>query len=469
MKLPTRLKNTVTKFEQIKSSLTNHNKRKRLTLFKCFRNFKAWNLHIDRRMQFHHTAPDEIDETERKCINCGHHYTGRICPQCGQAGTWSRYTWKQALLNLLDIWGLGNRPMFRTLRELFWRPGYMIRDYLDGHRQFYFPPFKLVAVAVVLLIFVGWLTGIHGFSPLGLLTEITGLNEATDWEGVKSFIESQLASHNYNISSSLLSVLTTLAWFIWFISKNLLYEWLFIGAILVVCIWIAYIRVNRYNFVETYIFLTYVLALFLLCMIPGTLLYWLNKSTVSVSPFLHSCSGVALVLYIITVCFLHILVFRQFFGLTWISTISHLIYTILVGIGLAIGIAGFIYNIMVEDYVSVQQMVYTLIAIVLIVKGFGYAKKTLEQNKETVSKAVINSCKAAMLSLLYIFSIDCDITESAIFNFILTVLCLVLFTVASVYLSLLPVGVYKKYHSTWHALLSLLPVIILVITVNYIF
>ena len=55
-------------------------------------------------------------------------------------------------MNFLDIWGLGNRPMFRTLRELFWRPGYMVRDYLNGHRQFYFPPFKLLAVVIVFLI-----------------------------------------------------------------------------------------------------------------------------------------------------------------------------------------------------------------------------------------------------------------------------------------------------------------------------
>lgn len=43
----------------------------------------------------------------------------------------------------LDVWGLGNRGMFRTLRDLLLRPGYMIRDYLSGMQMAYFPPFKM--------------------------------------------------------------------------------------------------------------------------------------------------------------------------------------------------------------------------------------------------------------------------------------------------------------------------------------
>ena len=125
-----------------------------------YRRFRAWEIRLDRRLQRHNIMPQNIDETPRECSNCGYSFTGRICPQCGQAATWMRYTWRQMILNVLDIWGLGNRPMFRTLRELFTRPGYMVRDYLGGHRQFYFPPFKLLAVSIVLVVFVSWLTGV---------------------------------------------------------------------------------------------------------------------------------------------------------------------------------------------------------------------------------------------------------------------------------------------------------------------
>ena len=440
--------------------------RKRMKVFALYRNCKAWTLHLDHRIQLHNTTP-EIDETERKCINCGQQFKGRICPQCGQTGTWSRYTWKQAILNLLDIWGLGNRPIFRTLNELFWRPGYMIRDYLNGHRQFYFPPFKLVAVVVVLLIFVGWLTGTV-LSPLGWFAEMSGLNEANDWEGVKSFVEEQLGNYKGNISDSLLSVLNTLAWFIWFLSKNMLYEWLFIGAILVICVWIAFKSVNKYNFVETYIFLTYVMAQFLLCMIPGTLLLWLNDSFRSVSPFLHSCTGFALLLYLISVCVLFILVFRQFFGLTWKSTIIHLFLTLLVGFGLFILVALLIACIATKDVDGILRLFLGVVSVVLIVQGFSYAAKYFKTNKGQVPRSVIIGSKVAMLNILHIFNFSDYYLGDSFFQYIIILFSIILVAFASVSLSLLPIVVYKKYHSTWLALLSFLPAVILFyVMLNY--
>ena len=66
--------------------------------------------------------------------------------------------WKTFLL-VLDVWGLGNRGMFRTLRDLIFRPGYLICDYLNGKRSAYFPPFKLLFLLTTLSLVVG-----HGFN-----------------------------------------------------------------------------------------------------------------------------------------------------------------------------------------------------------------------------------------------------------------------------------------------------------------
>ena len=470
-KVQTSLKKLTLKATSLKQKVLScfrPEKLKQLQVVKYYRNSKALSLRLDHRLQQHNNIPEVFDETERKCSNCGHHFIGRICPQCGQAGTWSRYTWKQAFFNLLDIWGLGNRPVFRTLRELFYRPGYMIRDYLNGHRQFYFPPFKLVAVAVVLLVFVGWLTGIHGLSPFSSFTEAVGLDKVNDWEGIKVFvgqrldkIELRLEGYDFVISSALRSVIAAVVWFIWFLSKNMLYEWLFIGAFLGVCIWIAFIRVNRHNFVETYIFLTYVMGQFLLCLIPGTILVWLKGSLATVSPFFDVCIGYVFCAYSIAICFLLLLDFRQFFGLTWKSTISHLLLTFLVGITLLIVIGALITNIALKDFDAVASIVIDLTALVLIVKGFCHAKKILRAN-ETVNRVVIICCKAAMLVILYIFRLDSIISVKPVFlYFILVLLAMVVYTRLSVYLSLLPVTVYKKYHRTSFALLSLLPVAIL--------
>ena len=47
--------------------------------------------------------------------------------------------------------------MFRTIRDLILRPGYMIRDYLQGMQMAYFPPFKMffLLIAVSLLVETG--------------------------------------------------------------------------------------------------------------------------------------------------------------------------------------------------------------------------------------------------------------------------------------------------------------------------
>ena len=49
---------------------------------------------------------------------------------------------------------MGNRGMFRTLRDLVLRPGYMIRDYISGMQMAYFPPFKLLFLMTAFLLVI---------------------------------------------------------------------------------------------------------------------------------------------------------------------------------------------------------------------------------------------------------------------------------------------------------------------------
>jgi hypothetical protein len=44
--------------------------------------------------------------------------------------------------------------MFRTIRDLFLRPGYMIQDYLRGMQMAYFPPFKMLFLLATLSLLV---------------------------------------------------------------------------------------------------------------------------------------------------------------------------------------------------------------------------------------------------------------------------------------------------------------------------
>ena len=112
-----------------------------------YREFREW------QKVPHHVKP--MSEEEHQCPTCGRHYVGNFCPQCGQSSKIGRYSLKNALLLYLDVWGLGNRGMFRTIRDLFLRPGYMIQDYLRGMQMAYFPPFKMLFLLATLSLLVG--------------------------------------------------------------------------------------------------------------------------------------------------------------------------------------------------------------------------------------------------------------------------------------------------------------------------
>ncbi|MBR0259647.1 MAG: DUF3667 domain-containing protein [Prevotella sp.] len=96
----------------------------------------------------------QMAEQHHRCYTCGQEYQGNYCPCCGQSARIGRYSFKNALLLFLDVWGMGNRGMFRTLRDLILRPGYLIRDYISGMQMAYFPPFKLLFLLTALLLIV---------------------------------------------------------------------------------------------------------------------------------------------------------------------------------------------------------------------------------------------------------------------------------------------------------------------------
>ena len=111
-----------------------------------YEQFKEWQL-----------KPHEVGQLtadKHICATCHTEFHGNYCPRCGQKSTIGRYSFKTAFLTFLDVWGLGNRGMFRTIRDLLFRPGYMIRDYLNGMQMAYFPPFKMFFLVVALLVLV---------------------------------------------------------------------------------------------------------------------------------------------------------------------------------------------------------------------------------------------------------------------------------------------------------------------------
>ena len=83
------------------------------------------------------------------CLNCHTEFIGNYCPSCGQPASTQRFTVKKALMATLEVWGMGNRSLPRTVWNLLYRPGQMIGAYLDGKRMPFFPPVKMLFVLCI--------------------------------------------------------------------------------------------------------------------------------------------------------------------------------------------------------------------------------------------------------------------------------------------------------------------------------
>ena len=131
---------------------------KQRNLKELYRQFRQW------QQRPYQVAP--MSDKEQECATCHTHYTGNYCPRCGQSSRIGRYSFKNAFMMFLNVWGLGNRSMFRTLRDLLFRPGYMIRDYLRGMQMAYYPPFNMFFLLTALSILVSTRVNIQGRNML---------------------------------------------------------------------------------------------------------------------------------------------------------------------------------------------------------------------------------------------------------------------------------------------------------------
>ena len=107
--------------------------------------------------------PDHAD-----CLNCGTELRGQYCGNCGQRARGRLISLWELLQDAFgDLFELDSR-LWRTLIPLLVRPGQLTRDYLEGRRARYMPPFRMYLVLSLIFFVVAF------FDPrddLGLLFE----------------------------------------------------------------------------------------------------------------------------------------------------------------------------------------------------------------------------------------------------------------------------------------------------------
>lgn len=89
-------------------------------------------------------VPPVLNDKPCTCKNCRETFTGNFCPRCGQSRYTPRYVLKGIVGNVLRTIFRVDGKFAHTLLELLYRPGHMMRDFIQGRRINYTLPLAMV-------------------------------------------------------------------------------------------------------------------------------------------------------------------------------------------------------------------------------------------------------------------------------------------------------------------------------------
>lgn len=95
-----------------------------------------------------------------KCLNCRNKFKGDFCPHCGQKAATKRLKIKEILMDAVNSFVGGDNKFIRTCRDLCFRPGHMVREYLIGHRSKYYNPLQVYIYTITLYAILSYVMGV---------------------------------------------------------------------------------------------------------------------------------------------------------------------------------------------------------------------------------------------------------------------------------------------------------------------
>lgn len=108
------------------------------------------------------------------CKNCGYQSDLKFCPNCGQKTSVKRLEMKSLLHELPHaIWHVDKGIIYNII-QLFKRPGYAIKDYLDGKRKNFYHPLAYMLLVLGTMLVAMNLMQVHYYDPVqdvGMSTE----------------------------------------------------------------------------------------------------------------------------------------------------------------------------------------------------------------------------------------------------------------------------------------------------------
>lgn len=134
-------------------------------------------------LRSHFVARKKLLTDEVVCKNCETHYQGSFCPVCGQSRKVRRLSFLNMVDDLISIFINLDNGFLRTATELFWRPGHMIRDYIEGHRKVYMKPLGMLFCLGTIYYLTVWLIAKDAIPDLAMNDAEVNLGEDFDKYG----------------------------------------------------------------------------------------------------------------------------------------------------------------------------------------------------------------------------------------------------------------------------------------------
>tara|TARA_R110002096_G_scaffold74101_1_gene175579 strand:+ start:127213 stop:128169 length:957 start_codon:yes stop_codon:yes gene_type:complete len=121
------------------------------------------------------------------CINCKTELSGEnYCPNCGQINDIKRPSLISFIIESLGNFFAFDSKFFRTIGHLFWRPGKVALEYVDGKRTKWMKPVRLYFLSSLLFLFLG------GINNEDSIVQVQGLNRQELPEAVPEEIAENL-------------------------------------------------------------------------------------------------------------------------------------------------------------------------------------------------------------------------------------------------------------------------------------
>ena len=93
-------------------------------------------------------APAPLSTEKCTCRNCGHTFTGNFCPRCGQTRGVYRFRLRHAPGNILRSLFRVDGKFGHTLIALLYRPGHLMRGFMQGRRAAYSMPLQTLFLLI---------------------------------------------------------------------------------------------------------------------------------------------------------------------------------------------------------------------------------------------------------------------------------------------------------------------------------